>query len=77
MYQDPKRIRNKRLAIYLDTYVHERLSRLVEMTGGELSASGRDALELGLEWLEREIHAKQCANTDGQKRGLSQGQLCA
>lgn len=70
MYADPKRIRRNRVPVYLDSYVYERLVRIVEMTGGETSAVSRGALEMGLEILERELHGSQCAQGIEQKRDV-------
>ncbi|MDX4957257.1 hypothetical protein [Delftia acidovorans] len=77
MYADPKRIRRNRVPVYLDGYVFERLSRLVEMKGGETSAVSRDALERGLEMLERELHAQECAQGVGNKRDVGSAYMNA
>ena len=69
MYADPNRIRSKRVPVYLDNYVHQRLARIVEMTGGETSVVSRDALERGLELLERELHGLQCGRSGNELRG--------
>lgn len=77
MYADPKRIRRNRVPVYLDSYVYERLARIVEMTGGETSAVSRGALELGLEIFERELHESQCAQGAEQKRDVLPVRLSA
>lgn len=69
MYADPKRIRSNRVPVYLDSYVHQRLARIVEMTGGEKSAVSREALERGLELFERELHSAQSAPAAMEMRG--------
>ncbi|GAD20927.1 hypothetical protein [Acidovorax sp. MR-S7] len=77
MYADPKRIRRNRVPVYLDTYVYERLVRLVEMTGGETSVVSRGALERGLDVIEQELHGGQCLHASTQKRDVLQGHVCA
>lgn len=73
MYCDPKRIRRNRVPVYLDSYVYERLVRLVEMTGGETSVVSRGALEKGLDLLEQEMHAVECAQGPANKRDVHAG----
>ncbi|ABX34570.1 hypothetical protein Daci_1930 [Delftia acidovorans SPH-1] len=70
MYADPKRIRSNRVPVYLDDYIYERLTRLVEIQGGEKSVVSRDAFERGLELLEKELHAQECAQGAGNKRDV-------
>lgn len=77
MYADPKRIRRNRVPVYLDSYVYERLVRIVEMTGGETSAISRGALEKGLDLLERELHEPQCAQVAPQMRDVHQAYVGA
>lgn len=77
MYADPKRIRSNRVPVYLDTYVYERLVRLVEQTGGETSVVSRGALERGLDLLESELHGAQCGQSSPQKRDVHTGYACA
>lgn len=77
MYADPKLIKRNRVPVYLDGYVHERLMRLVEMTGGETSAISRGALEKGLDLLENELHGSKCAQSASQKRDVHQAHAYA
>lgn len=77
MYADPKRIRRNRVPVYLDSYTHERLVRLVEMTGGETSVVSREALEKGLDLLELALHNAECAQGSAQKRDVHQAYVGA
>lgn len=77
MYADPKLIKSKRVPVYLDGYVYERLVRIVAMTGGETSVVSREALERGLDVFESELHGLQCAQSTTQKRDVHQGYVYA